>query len=508
MRHAGICSRILAGLLLTGASVGTAHAAWYQAQSRHFTVYSEGNDAKLRGFAERLEKFDYLLRTITGVTDPERGSPVKVYLLSSEGKVKALARNPNIGGFYTTSDRTAFAVLSREAKSNQFDFGAEEILFHEYTHHFMLHHFPAAYPAWYIEGFAEFFSVVKFPKDGSIEFGNFVLARAPGLFLGEPYPVANLFARNADGLSLRDGDRYYGRAWLLTHYCRYNAARRAELARYLADVANGVKDIQPESYFAGGFAKLNGELNGYMRKRTMSMSRLTPTEMKIDAIVVTPVDPAQGDLIENELRLINHPRTEDLPGIVTAIRSIAAKYPASAYALALLAEAEWAAEQKDAALADADRAIAIDPKSSRAYAVRAEALLEKAHDSDAEADWKAALTSIVRANRADTEDPVPLALFYRYHAMRGGKMPDIGYDGLYKAFTLLPQSPEYRFNFAHATAIRGDYKTASILLDPIAYSPHGSEMREGALRLKTEFDAQAAEKEQGAAKAGNPPPAP
>lgn len=494
------------GLAVTGMGMGTAQAAWYQAQTRHFTVYSEGNDEKLRGFAERLEKFDYLLRVVTRVTDPERGSPVKVYLLSTEAKVKTLARNPNIGGFYTTSDRTAFAVLSRGAKTSQFDFGAEEILFHEYTHHFMLHHFPAAYPAWYVEGFAEFFSVVKFPKDGSIEFGHVPMARAPGLVLESPYPVKNLFARDTDGLSLRDGDRYYGTAWLLTHYFQYKADRRAEIARYLKDVADGVKDIQPDSYFAGGLDGLEKDLKTYMRHR-LSASVLKPKELKIDTIIVSPVDPAQGELIEDELRLINHPKTEELPGIVSAIRGKAAKYPASAQALALLAEAEWAAEQKEVALADADRAIAIDPKSARAYAVRAEALLEKAHDSDSDADWKAALTSIVRANRADTEDPVPLALFYRYHAMRGGKMPDLGYDGLYKAFSLLPQSPDYRFNFAHALAAKGEYESASILLDPIAYSPHGSEMREAALKLKAAFDAQAAEKGKSAAKAGNPAPA-
>ncbi|NWK94760.1 hypothetical protein DM806_03585 [Sphingobium lactosutens] len=502
--------KALAGLGLAvtgmGMSMGTAQAAWYQAQTRHFTVYSEGNDAKLRSFAERLEKFDYLLRVVTHVTDPERGSPVKVYLLSSESKVKALARNPNVAGFYTTSDRTAFAVLSREAKASQFDFGAEEILFHEYTHHFMLHHFPAAYPAWYVEGFAEFFSVVKFPKDGSIEFGHVPMARAPGLVLGSPYPVKNLFARDTDGLSLRDGDRYYGTAWLLTHYFQYKPDRRTEIARYLKDVANGVKDIQPDSYFAGGLAGLEKDLKIYLRHR-LTASVLTPKELKIDAIIVSPVDPAQGALIEDELRLINHPKTEELPGIATAIRRIAAQYPASAHALALLAEAEWAAEQKDAALADADRAIAIDPKSSRAYAVRAEALLEKAQDSDSDADWKAALTSIVRANRADTEDPVPLALFYRYHAMRGGKMPDLGYDGLYKAFTLLPQSPDYRFNLSHAMAAKGEYRMASVLLDPIAYSPHGSDMREAALKLKAAFDAQAAEKETSAAKAGSRAPA-
>ena len=499
--------KVTAGLTMTMALCGTAQAAWWQAKSQHFTVYSEGNDEKLRDFAERLEKFDFLLRQFTNVSDDRLGSPVKVYLLASDAKLRALTRNPNIGGFYTTSDRNAYAVLARGGKTNKFDFGAEEILFHEYTHHFMLHHFPAAYPAWYVEGFAEFFSVVRFPKDGSIEFGHIPMPRVPGLVLGQPYPVKQLLARDTGKMSARDMDRFYGTAWLLTHYFIQNkSSRQGEIRHYLDDVAQGVPDMHLPAYFDGGLDSLEKDLKAYMRAKHF-ISVLTPKEMKISAIAVTPIEPAQGALIEDELRFLHHPAKEELPGIIGAFRNAAAKYPDSAYAAALLAEAQWAAEDKAGALASADRAIGIDPQSARAYAVRAQVLLDRAQGSDRADDWKAALTSIVRANRADTEDPVPLALFYRYHAMRGGKMPDLGYDGLYKAFTLLPQSSDYRFSFVHAIAAREDYATASTLLDPIAYSPHASEMREAAIRMKADFDAQAAKKPKGAAKAGNPAPA-
>lgn len=503
----GFWMKAWAGLAMSMALCGTAQAAWWQARTQHFTVYSEGNDEKLRDFAERLEKFDFLLRRLYGVTDPQQGSPVKVFMLSSDRKVKDLAHNPNLVGYYTTSERSAYAFLSRGAKSGTFDMGAEEVLFHEYTHHFMLHHFPAAYPAWFVEGFAEYFSVVKFPKDGSIQFAHIPMVRVPGLVRGQPYPLKQLLARNTDGLNLRDGDRYYGTAWLLTHYYfQHQSSRKAEIARYLTDVAKGVPDMDVETYFAGGVDGLEKDLKAYMRQKHF-ISVLTPKDMQIGAIAVTPVDPAQGALVEDELRLTHRPRDEDMPAILASIRAIAAQYPGNAYALALLAEAEWAGDQKDAALAAADRAIAVDAQSARAYAVRARVLLEQAHDSDKAEEWKAALSAIVRANRADTEDPVPLALFYRYHAMRGGKMPGIGYDGLYKAFTLLPQNPNYRFDLAHALAVRGDYASASILLDPIAFSPHGSGMREAAIRMKAQFDALAAKKPKDGAKAGNAAPA-
>ncbi|MFB9048507.1 hypothetical protein ACFFV8_07270 [Sphingobium indicum] len=492
----------LKGLLaLAGALTllpGTAQAAWLQAKSRHFTIMSDGSESKLREFAEKLEKFDGLLRHVTGITDPEAGSPVHVYLLSNDAKVRALTRNANIGGFYTTSDRFAYAVLARGMKASEYDMGAEDILFHEYTHHFMLHHFPAAYPAWYVEGFAEFFSIVKFPKDGSIQFGLIPMARAPTLVQDSPYPLKNLFVRDTDGLGLRDGDRYYGTAWLLTHYYQYKADRRAEISHYLKDLTAGVPDMKLDGYFAGGIDGLEKDLKAYMR-RPLAASKLIPQAVTVGEIAIGPVDAARGALVEDELRLMHRPTAEELPEIVSAIRATAAKFPSSAYAAALLAEAEWKAEEKDASLADADRAIALDPGLSRAYSSRARVLLERAQDDGREEDWKAARTAIVKANRADTEDPVPLTLFYRYHAMKGGPMPEIGYDGLAKAYVLLPQRPEYRMAYVQALAFRGEYAAASRLLDPLAYSPHPSGMRDSALELKKQYDAEAAKKGASAA---------
>lgn len=482
--------RGLLGLMgLWAVMPATAQAAWLQAKSRHFVIYSESNEAKLRDFAQKLEKFDGLLRRVTGVDDPEAGSPLHVFLLDDEAKVIELARNRNARGFYDTSDRFAYAVLARGGKISDFDLGAEEILFHEYAHHFMLHHFPAAYPAWYVEGFAEFFSVIKFQKDGAIQFGNIPKYRAPGLVLGSIYPLKQLLARNTEGLNTADGDRYYGTAWLLTHYYQYGVSRKQEIRHYLNDLADGVPNMQLDGYFAGGVDGLEKDLRAYMKKG-LAASRLDAKTLTVGDIAIVPVDGAQGALLEDELSLIKRPAKERLPGIVRSIRQTTVKFPASAYAMTVLAEAEALAEEKEAALADADRAIALDPGLSRAYSQKAELLLERAADSDRAEDWKAALSAIVKANRADLEDPLPLMLFYRYHAQRGGPMPQVGFDGLSKAFGLLPQNPNYRFAMAAAAARQGHYAHASALLDPLAYSPHASDMREAAVKLKAEYDGQ------------------
>lgn len=485
--------RLLKGMALAGAlalAPGGAKAEWLQAKSQHFTIYSEGSEAKLRDFAQKLEKFDALLRRVTEIDDPEIGSPVHVYLVANEAKVRQLARNRNAAGYYDTSDRFAYAVLPRSARNGEYDLGAEEILFHEYTHHFMLHHFPAAYPAWYVEGFAEFFSEIKFRQDGMILFGNIPRYRAPGLVLGTPYPLEKLLARNTQGLGVIDGDRYYGTAWLLTHFYQYGASRREEISRYLKDVARGVPDMNLDSYFKGGVRGLDKDLYSYMKKGLRS-SGVDSKDMKIGAITVSAVEGVRGALIEDELRMFRSVRTEEVPELLNSVRQTAARFPDNAYALAILAEAEMYAEQGNAALADADRAIALDPGLSRAHSTRAMILLDRAQESGKDEDWASARAAIIRANRADIEDPVPLALFYRFHKLKGGPMPQVGYDGFTKAFNLLPQNPNYRFGMAVVQADRGEFASASRLLDPLAYSPHASGAREEAIRMKADYDAKA-----------------
>lgn len=466
-------------LCLAGAP---AHAAWNQARSRHFIVYSDGSTKELQSFAEKLEKFDFLLRKVTDTPDDEPGAPVVVYMVPNKGVVAKLVGNPNAAGYYNESRRNGYAVVARSQKHGKFDLGVEEILFHEYAHHFMLHYFPAAYPAWYVEGFAEFYSVIKFTKENAIEFGYLPLFRAYGLVTQNPMPLERLFAGPTERTNAIDMDRYYGTAWLLTHMFRYNRVRGDEFQKYLDDTVKGkVKDA--DSYFAGGIKALDKELRAYISKR-LSISRLPPQEMPQVSVSFSPVEPGQSALMMLELQNMRPMGSEDFAGFAQEVRAAVAKYPQSSFAQAFLAEVEADADQPDAALAAADRAIALDPKNARAFGIKADILLDRAEGSDDATKWRAALTAIVQGNKADTEDAVPLYQFYRYHKMKGGTMPPIAYDGLLKAFALVPQRDEYRFALAMSFADRKQFDVAARLLEPIVFSPHASPARDSAGKLR------------------------
>lgn len=474
-----------------------ARAEWRQAVSPHFIVYSQGSARQIEQFATRLEKADQLLRMNTGVKESGRITPLRVFLLDNIADVQALVGSARAAGFYSFGQRYAYAVATRRSGDGPFDLDAERILLHEYAHHFMHQYFPSAYPAWYVEGFAEFYSTMKFKADGSIEFGLVPMYRAPALLLDSVYPLAKMLGAERLRLNAGEGDRYYGTAWLLTHYLEFNQARREEFTAYLKALAAG-RQPDPETAFAGGSKALQKELLAYMKSRMKMWVASGPSLARAPGVSVTVMDPAQAALIQDELRLLRRedPDDDDPLTAVNAnrVRTIAARFPQSAFAATVLAETERAVGASDAALAAADRAIALDDKAARAFAVRAMLLIDRAKKSDAEGDWRAALTAIVKANRADLEDPVPLVLFHAYHAARGGPMPQVGYDGLYKAFDILPQNHAYRLRLAQALAARGDFAVASRMLDPIAYAPHASSLRAHAIELKAAMDAKAGEK--------------
>ncbi|MET0250323.1 MAG: hypothetical protein ABW164_11425 [Sphingobium sp.] len=483
-------------MLITLFAPGVAHAEWREVVSPHFIVYSKGSARQTEQFATRLEKADRLLRLNTGIAESGNVTPLRIFLLDNIADVRGLTDVSSAAGFYSFGRRYAYAVATRRNGEGPFDLDAERILLHEYAHHFMHQYFPAAYPAWYVEGFAEFYSTMKFRPDGAIEFGLVPLYRAPGLLLGSVYPVAKLLDSRPARLSAEEGDRYYGTAWLLTHYLQFNEERRKELTAYLKGLSTG-RQPDPEKSFAGGSKALQKELIAYMRRKLTLWIASGPMLGEASAISSSVLDDARAALIEDELRLLRQSdRDEEQPKRAinaNRVRTIAARYPQSAIAATVLAETEMAAGAPDAALAAADRAIGLDPGAARAFAVRAAVLLARAEKSDADLDWKAALSAIVKANRADLEDPVPLILFHDYHRARGGQMPQVGFDGLYKALNILPQNHEYRLKLAQAMAERGHFMRASRLLDSLAYSPHETALRTHAIGFKAMLDAKAAE---------------
>lgn len=500
MRH------LLAGLLLFTAQPALA-ANWKEAETTHFRIVSSGDEAALRKFAERLEQFHGLLRLATGID--ENGSPlvkVRVFLVGSVGDVKRLYGNSNadVAGFYSPRDDGAIAVVPRSTGSGEFT--GEVVLFHEYAHHYMLQYTPAAYPSWYVEGFAEIASTASFERKGAITFGKAAQHRQYELDGGMSYPVPGML----DGSYLRDQSKgrgwSYGDAWLLSHYLTFTDTRRGQLREYL-NAVNAGKPLAEAARAFGDLAELQREVSRYLAGRNFPYRAVPLDAIKSGPITLRELSPAQGELAEFT---IEFERRMSLPGKdsededekpadkakgaakedfetrltrlkrereewIAKLEAIASKYASDPAGWLLLADARCTAEQYQACTAAAERALALAPTSQRGMVRKAEALLGLAKDQPEDkrkASVELARTILLKANADDPNDPLALLFFYRSYAALGRAADEEGLQALATVVDLVPQEPGSRLVLAQEYIQRGRLGRARQILRPLAYSPH------------------------------------
>ena len=115
--------------------------------------------------------------------------------------------------------------MDRERPRNEFALDGDTILYHEYSHHYMAQYFPAAYPIWYQEGFAEYFASTRFNKDGVAEIGKVAMSRLLTLYDESWLSTQRLMTATLDDLPQQKWYQFYAQGWLLTHYLFSTPAR-------------------------------------------------------------------------------------------------------------------------------------------------------------------------------------------------------------------------------------------------------------------------------------------
>jgi tetratricopeptide (TPR) repeat protein len=448
-----------------------ANAAWYRAETEHFIFY--GTSAKgLRDDAIRLERYDALLRQLTQIPKDSSAMKLTVYVLSDTAAVQRAygGKDRDVAGFYSTTPSGVIAVVPRGQGDKAYD---DVVLFHEYAHHLMLHYFPRAYPAWYVEGFAEYLGTAQF-TDKVAKIGLPAMHRGYELMVEDTIPIETLLSASVGDLNRDQVGNFYGRAWLLTHYLNFDKSRQGQLALCLKLINEGVSPLEAGKKAFGDLKVLQKDLERYLnasRISYMSFANLPPAET---SITVTELDRATGETLIDRLQLTRGTAGPEQETIANRLRKMTAKYPGNANVYTLLAEAELDLDNYDAAIAAADVAITSDPKNVRALLWKGVSMarrLSKANDRDA-AKWRSARSWIVKANRANPEDPLPLFEYYQSFQGEGVKPPKSGVDGLGKAVSLIPQESAFRIPFAIELAEAKDYGFAAAILQPIANSPH------------------------------------
>jgi len=485
--------RFLLGLVLALVALSPAQAAWREASSDHFVIYSEESARSLEEFATKLERFDAMLRYRSRLPAENLGpaNRLTVFVLPSQGAIKRLydGRNANVAGFYIPRASGSYAFTPRRIGDGRVtEVNELIILLHEYAHHFMLQNYAGAYPAWFIEGFAEFYSTTRFDRDGSIGIGIPAHHRARNLFTGVDLPIERLLTVSGRDLRGMAGESIYGRGWLLTHYLTFSPTRSTQLLDYLRALNAGKSSLDAAKAAFGDLKQLDKELDRYLSQSRMSYQKITPDRIPIGKINVRELSPGENAIMDVRMRTKRGSR--DAAELVPLARKVAASYPNDALVQVTLAEVEFDARNFAEAEAAADRALKADPKLVEGLIYKGRARMGiAARDRAADpAVWRQVRSHFAAASRLDPDDPEPKLLFFRSFIEQGAKPTANAAEALAQALVLAPQDRQLRWMVAQQHLNDGKTADARRVLAPLAYDPHGGPRAEAAAAILARLD--------------------
>lgn len=472
--------RFLAALALL-LSATTAQAEWHQAISTNFIVYSQGSGDTAREYAAKLERFTYVLRTYHGIRTPPPSGRLRVFLFSNAGAVGRMAENPYAAGYYVPDARAILLVGTSSRSSGRGNdirtardeaaLDPDSILLHEYAHHFMFQYFPATYPTWYQEGFAEFWAGTRFLPNNVVEVGHPAEYRFNSFRAGRWLEIAQLL-RAQNYSDVPEIDLLYAEGWLLVRHTFENRERGQQLQRYLALINQGRSYADAAAQGFTNLPQLNSELFEYAGRRRFQVLQLPFRDLPTGEITTRTPGPAEQAMLEHEIRLAQGSvSASEIAAFAADLRPIAARFPDDPFALALLTEAEQLAGNRDAARAAATRWATVAPTSGRPLMyqgmLQVEAL-RSAGSADAAA-WNAARQLLVRANQLTPNDPLILQAYYDSYTAQGVLPPEAAQNALYTAMELAPSDDELRYKVARDFEQRRMIPEAIAIIRPVAY---------------------------------------
>ncbi|KQW49780.1 hypothetical protein ASD88_25015 [Pelomonas sp. Root662] len=326
---------------------------WVRAESQHFVVYSDAREEDVSQLLDNLEKLDHLLRiyTLPGYQTTQRvdQQDAKLTLYHHRGAADLLdidASGPaDAIGLYSscTAGVQGFGVQLDRIPT----LGDEQLdkaplnetlshVFEAYARHFLYRHTDIRSPAWFIEGFAQYFSSVRF-SEGQMVVGRTPKAIASYLhFLGE----GRRYSLEYDDVllhKLADARNYAGpagvrlefeaKSWLLMHYALASEDRRRRLSQHLALAGRGVA---PTTAFERAFDLKTSDISQVMWRyglRGTETLRVAHPSLPAARVSFRNLPRATGEFVLADAALKSCPSRQAGEALLRKVTALAARFP-------------------------------------------------------------------------------------------------------------------------------------------------------------------------------------
>lgn len=449
-----------------------AMAKWLKAETPRFVVYGQGDAAGLREYAEKLEIYDAVLRQAHGM-DPSEATPRKldVYLVPTRAGLKQVL--PGIRaqtvGFYTATRGDIFAMAARSGDP-------DTVVLHEYAHHFMLQYFPASYPAWLIEGYAEYYSSARVTMD-KVSVGMPNAQRADWVLHADWLPIDQVLGRSSRDMSPEDTARFYAQSWALAHYFLAEPVRRRQLNSYLVAVAGGGDPLRTMPQVTGlDLPTFEKTVRAYARGR-LTWTTYARAGFPKPTATVSDLPGSADDLLLPWLAMRHGmPRERGAALVAETLRPVAAKHPGDRFAQLVLAYGEmWYAEEA-AGEALLQGLLARDAKDADALqllgVIRVNQAAKAAGSEKARLRQEAQIF-LARSHAVRSDDYRTLLYYAMARRGEAGWPTDNTLNIITLAYDLAPQVSQIRMLYAQMLIARKQWAEARVVLQPTANNPHG-----------------------------------
>ena len=476
--------KFLAALLLALFASVPAQAKWYEASSEHFVIYADDSEEDILRFAENLERYHSAMSLVTGreIETPSPSNRVVIFVAGGKGDMRELTGSRWVGGFYVARAGASRAFVQTIRNKSGYPHFSTVILLHEYAHHFLISSARHSMPRWLGEGAAEFFAASSFDSEGGMQLGMPARHRANEISYAGIPPVEYLL----DPKAYAEGDReasgsFYGASWALFHMLIFDETRQGQLTSYWKLLNEGAGSLDAGKQAFGDLEQLDKDLKIYLKQKRMSLFRIAPGQLTTRPVTLRELPKGEAKMMEVRMVSQRGVTREEALELVEEARKIAAKYPDDAGVQVALAEAEFDAGFNEAAIAAADRAIALDPSRPNAYVQKGYAqfsIAEEAEDKDAA--YASAMETFSALNRLENDHPAPLIHYYRSFIERGAEPTETARHALERASQLAPFDKALAMNAAMMQAGEGKIALALVGLSPVANNPHGGELADTA----------------------------
>ncbi|WP_390584916.1 hypothetical protein [Erythrobacter sp. MTPC3] len=466
-----------------------AQAEWFEASSDHFVIYADDSEENVRIFAEKLERYHSAMERYTqrDLPSPSPSNRINVYALGSADAVRRLAGASGVTGFYLPRSQGSVAFVQDTETVEGRPTLSTKVLLHEYAHHFISSMDRFAMPLWMNEGAAEFFSSAYFHEDGSVYLGMPNSYRDFTIFWKEDEMTSvrellDLDWERLKGRGAKAKQSFYGRSWILYHYLSTNEDRAGQLREYWLEVLKGTPSLDAARDVFGDLGVLERQLNMYFRTRGKRAFQVAADEISVSPVTLRALSVGEAEMMDVRVRSDRGLGADKAADLAKEARRIAADYPENAAVQSILAKVEFEARNDSAAIAAAQRAIAIDPDISSAHLSAGLAMFRAARASpDAEqkrAGYSRAMQALETLEALEADHIVPKIYAYRYYAEQKLKPTDSAKAALVRAAEMAPFDQELWLVTGMMHMNDGRIADARAALQPIASNPHGNEKAE------------------------------